>query len=115
LSPDVAANKSQRAVNLALAGKTSQTGELAADAEEISRTYYLIAIRTMPEREALLHESVKASGRATSGLNTMLSLAAAGAPGAPALNALIRRNKLLWFPWSTTAKTIWNNRHAHAS
>ncbi|MGO9229409.1 MAG: CHAT domain-containing protein [Bryobacteraceae bacterium] len=96
LSPDVAANKSQRAVNLALAGKTSQAAELAAAAEEISRAYFLIAIRTMPEREALLHESAKASGRATSGLNTLLSLAAAGAPGGPALNALIRWRALVF-------------------
>ena len=96
LSTDVAANKSQRAVNLALAGKTAQATELAADAGEISRAYYLIAIRTMPEREALLHRSAQTSGRTTSGLNTLLSLAAAGAPGGPALNALIRWRALVF-------------------
>jgi len=96
LNTDVAANKSQRAVSLALAGKTSQATELATDAEEISRAYFLIAVRTMPEREALLHIGAQASGRTTSGLNTLLSLAAAGAPGGPALNGTIRWRALVF-------------------
>jgi len=95
-SLEAAGNLYQRAVNLALGGKTSQATELAARSEDISRAFDLIAIRTMPEREALLHVGAKASGQRSSGLNTLLSLAAAGAPGGLALDALIRSRAVVF-------------------
>lgn len=90
MSREVAANLDLRAINLGLSGKTSQAAELAVQAEEISRSFDLVAIRTMPEQEALLYVGAKASGQRLSGLNTLLSLAAAGAPGGTALDALVR-------------------------
>jgi CHAT domain-containing protein len=96
LSLEAASNLDQRAINLALAGKTTQATELAVRSEEISRSFDLIAIRTMPEREALLHVGAKASGQRLSGLNTLLSLAAAGAPGGPSLDALIRSRSVVF-------------------
>jgi CHAT domain-containing protein/Tfp pilus assembly protein PilF len=96
LNIHVAAALNGRALNLARRGDSAQAEELAIQAGDLERAYDLIAIRTMPEREALLYVGAKASGRRASGLNTLLSLAAAGAPGGPALNALIRSRAVVF-------------------
>ena len=85
-----------QATILAMSGKTTQAVELAASAEEKSRAFDLITIRTLPEREALLRMDAKAAGDRLSGLNTLLSLAAAGTPGGPAMDALIRSRALVF-------------------
>jgi len=96
LSRLAATNLNLQALNLGLSGNAAQAGELAVRAEELARNFDLIAIRTMPEREALLHVGAKASGQRLSGLNTLLSLAAAGASGGPALDALIRSRAVVF-------------------
>jgi CHAT domain-containing protein len=96
LSLEAAGSLNVRAQNLALSGKSAEAAELAVQAEEIARDFDLIAIRTMSEREAMLHMGAKASGQRLSGLNTLLSLAAAGAPGGSALDALIRSRALVF-------------------
>jgi CHAT domain-containing protein len=105
-SPEAAANLNLRAINLALSGKSSQGSGLAVQAENISRAFDLIAIRTMPEREALLRMGAKASGQRVSGLNTLLSLAAAGAPGAPALDALIRSRGVVFDEMASRRRAV---------
>jgi CHAT domain-containing protein/Tfp pilus assembly protein PilF len=106
VSPEIAASLDQRAVNAALAGKSALAAELAIQAEDISRSFDLIAIRTMPEREALLRMGAKASGQRLSGLNTLLSLAAAGAPGGPALDALIRSRGVVFDEMASRRRAI---------
>ena len=96
LSLLAATNLNLQAMNLALSGNAAPAAELAERAEEITRNFDLIAIRTMPEREALLHVGAKALGQRMSGLNTLLSLAASGASGAVALDALIRSRAVVF-------------------
>lgn len=96
LSRYPASTMNRRSINQALAGRSSQAAGLAMHAEDLVRAFDLIAIRTMPEREALLRADAKASGERMAGLNTLLSLAAAGAPGAPALDELIRSRAVLF-------------------
>lgn len=95
-----------RAVNLGLSGKTAPAVELAVQAENMSRAFDLIAIRTMPEREALLRMGAKASGQRLSGLNTLLSLAAAGAPGRPALDALVRSRGVVFDEMASRRRAV---------
>ncbi|MGO9093823.1 MAG: CHAT domain-containing tetratricopeptide repeat protein [Bryobacteraceae bacterium] len=83
------------ASNLALSGKTEEAVETAVRAEGIARAYEMIAIRTVTEREALLYAAAKARMGAT-GLDTLLSLAAAKEPSARALDALIRSRALVF-------------------
>ena len=106
MSREVAANLDLRAINLALSGETSRAAELAVQSEEISRSFDLVAIRTMPEREALLYVGAKASGQRLSGLNTLLSLAAVGAPGGPALDALIRSRGVVFDEMASRRRAV---------
>jgi CHAT domain-containing protein len=105
-SPEAARDLELKALNLALSGKTSQAADLAVQSEDISRAFDLIAIRTMPEREALLRMGAKASGQRLSGLNTLLSLAAAGAPGKPALDALIRSRGVVFDEMASRRRAV---------
>ncbi len=106
LSLQAAGTLDQQAVNLGLGGKTGQAAELAVQSEDILRSYDLIAIRTMPEREALLYVGAKASGQRLSGLNTLLSLAAAGAPGGTALDALIRSRGVVFDEMASRRRAV---------
>lgn len=108
MSLDVAGSLNLQALNLALSGNASRSAELAIQSEQISRTFDLIAIRTMPEREALLHMGAKASGQRMSGLNTLLSLAAAGAPGGAALDALIRSRGVVFDEIASRRRAVGN-------
>ena len=105
-SQEAARDVELKALNLALSGKTSQAAELAVQAEDSSRSFDLIAIRTMPEREALLRVGAKASGQRLSGLNTLLSLAAAGAPGGSALDALIRSRGVVFDEMASRRRAV---------
>jgi tetratricopeptide (TPR) repeat protein len=72
-----------RAVNLGLSGKTAPAVETGRTSRETCpRAFDLIAIRTMPEREALLRMGAKSVGPAAVRIETRCSaLAAAGGTG----------------------------------
>ncbi len=109
-SPFVARTLGGLAVLLARSGEARSARDAALRAEAVGREHLRLTVRTLPERQALRFASVRASG-----LDVLLSLAAAGAAEAsgdaetPALvwdaevrsralvlNAIASRHRALW-------------------
>lgn len=84
------------AASQGLAGKTQPAVENAVRAEDMARAYLRIAIRTLPEREALLIATAWAGGQRLAGMDTLVNLAVAKGPSAPALDEAIRSRAVVF-------------------
>jgi CHAT domain-containing protein len=76
--------------NLAFSGKTSAAIDAGVRTEAMIRSYDESAIRGLPEREALLHATARATSNAANGLNLLLSFAVLHADAKPGFDQLIR-------------------------